>query len=118
MAPVPLPERLVHAFEAIDRIEKIWSGKTFEAYASDPVLSAATERFLEKICEAVKHIPDDMKSEYPQIPWAQIRGLGNRLRHGYETIDAVVVWDIVRNDLTPLRAALLAIRATAASRDQ
>ena len=56
-----------------------------------------------------------MKTNHPQIPWAQIRGLGNRLRHGYETIDAEVVWDIVHKDLGLLRSALIAIRDKAPS---
>ncbi len=103
MAPVPLPQRLAYVFEAIDSIEKIWSGKSISAYTGDPILSAATGRFLEKICEAVKHVPDEMKRDHPHIPWVQIRGLGNRLRHGYESIAAEVVWDIVQNDLGPLR---------------
>jgi uncharacterized protein with HEPN domain len=51
----------------------------------------------------------------PEIPWADIRGLGNRLRHEYETVDAVRLWRTVERDLPPLKtaveAALVQLRA-------
>lgn len=88
MAVAPLEERVAHIIEAIDHLDRMWVGKPFTDFVADPILIAATERFLERICEAAKHIPDDRKAAYPRIPWLQIRGLGNRLRHGYETIDS------------------------------
>ena len=111
MATPPLEDRLAHIVDAIRRIETIWRGKSFEDYKCEPVLVAATERYLEKICEAVKHIPKDEKSLHPQIPWVEIRGLGNRLRHGYETIDDALVWDVVTKDLAALKTAIERIRA-------
>lgn len=110
MAAAPLDERLAHILEAIDQLERMWAGKARAAFDADPVLLAATERFLERICEAAKHIPDASKAAHPHIPWTEIRGLGNRLRHGYDAIDADILWDIVSRDLTPLRAAVVAIR--------
>jgi uncharacterized protein with HEPN domain len=111
MAPPPLAARLLHIREAIETIESMWRGKTLNDYIADPIRVAATERFLEKVCEAAKHIPDEQKAFHPQVPWLQIRGLGNRLRHGYETIDAEVIWDIVTKDLGPLGKAVTQILA-------
>lgn len=34
-----------------------------------------------------------------------IRGLGNRLRHAYDSIDAGLIWMIVEKDLLPLKTA-------------
>lgn len=109
MAQVPLADRLAHVEKSIDRIEGICNGMSFDHYLRDPIKAAATERFLEKICEAAKYIPEDQKALHPEIPWVQLRGLGNRLRHGYETIDHAIVWDIVQRDLQPLRSAILQI---------
>lgn len=111
MAPPPLAARLLHIREAIEKIEGIWRGKFLNDYLADPIRAAATERFLEKICEAAKHIPEEHKALHQQVPWVQLRGLGNRLRHGYETIDAEVIWDIVSHDLGPLDAAVANILA-------
>jgi uncharacterized protein with HEPN domain len=37
-------------------------------------------------------------------PWDEIRGMGNRLRHGYDRIDLKIVWDTVRFRLPSLEA--------------
>ena len=106
MAAPPLAARLAHITEAINSLEGMWSDKLLKDYLTDPIRAAATERFLEKICEAAKHIPEEQKTHHSEVPWVEIRGLGNRLRHGYETIDPEVIWDIVCKDLGPLKAAV------------
>ena len=41
----------------------------------------------------------------PDIPWREIRGLGNRLRHEYDTIDLARIWLMIERDLPPLKMA-------------
>jgi uncharacterized protein with HEPN domain len=36
---------------------------------------------------------------------AEIRGLGNRLRHEYDTVDLARIWLLVERNLPPLKAA-------------
>ena len=47
----------------------------------------ATLRNLELIGEAATHIPDDIRSAHPDIPWRMIIATRNRLIHGYLGID-------------------------------
>jgi len=51
-------------------------------------------------------IPDDIRERYPEIPWAQIVGFRNRLIHGYFLVDYGIIWEIVQNELSPLRRRL------------
>ncbi len=39
----------------------------------------------------------------PGLPWADIQGLGNRLRHEYDAIDGRQIWLTVKNDLPTLK---------------
>jgi uncharacterized protein with HEPN domain len=39
-------------------------------------------------------------------PWADIRALGNIIRHEYDAIDPAVIWKIVEDDLLPLEKAV------------
>jgi len=39
-----------------------------------------------------------------------IAGIGNILRHDYQRIDAAIIWKAVKDDLPPLKEALLALR--------
>ncbi|MGQ0566091.1 MAG: HepT-like ribonuclease domain-containing protein [Gemmobacter sp.] len=42
----------------------------------------------------------------PGIPWRAIRGMRNRIAHGYFDIDLAVVWQTVQPELPPLVAQL------------
>jgi uncharacterized protein with HEPN domain len=82
--------RLKDVVEAIDQIENLLRGKSHEALAEDRVTKAAFERFLEILSEASRHIPDDMKSLRPDIPWRRISDIGNHLRHAYDRVDSAI----------------------------
>ncbi len=70
------------------------------------MLNLALVRLLEIIGEAANRIPNDEQAQYPQIPWAQVVSLRNRLIHGYDSVDFDILWQIVSQDLPPLIAAL------------
>ena len=61
---------------------------------------------VEIVGEAASAVGTETVARYPQIPWRQIRGMRNRLVHGYYEIDLNIVWDTVENNLAPLAAAL------------
>lgn len=44
-----------------------------------------------------------------QIPWRNMRGMRNRIAHGYFDIDLEVVWDTVQTALPSLRLQLAAL---------
>jgi len=52
-----------------------------------------------------------LQATQPQIPWAQIIGIGNVLRHEYHRISDTVVWNVVQDRLQPLQAAIEAMEA-------
>lgn len=45
-------------------------------------------------------------AEHRQIPWNSMRGMRNRLAHGYFAIDLDVVWETVQSDLPVLLTQL------------
>ena len=47
------------------------------------------------------------KNGVPAYNGWDIRGMGNWLRHQYEGIELPVIWETVRADLPPLKAAVL-----------
>lgn len=52
-------------------------------------------------------------AQYPQVPWRSMKGMRNRLAHGYFDINLDVVWDTVQTALPSLLAQLPAIRNAA-----
>jgi uncharacterized protein with HEPN domain len=57
------------------------------------------------ISEATAKLGDTAADLRPDIPWREIRGLGNRLRHAYDTVDLARIWPVVERDLPPLGTA-------------
>lgn len=86
--------------EGIDQNEFMAHGVTYDA----------TLRNLELIGEAALHIPDDIRSAHPEIPWRMIIATRNRLIHGYLGIDDDTLWSIIRDDVTVLLPMLMKLK--------
>ena len=102
---IRLRHMLDHAQEALALAE----GKTREDVDQDRLLELALVRLLEIVGEAASRIPEEECARFPEIPWAQIVGLRNRLIHGYDAVDLDIFWQIVVADLPPLVANLESI---------
>ena len=102
--------RLRHILGASGNVEQLVANATVDDFAADVVKVAALERFLEIVSEASRHIPDALKESHGSaIPWRNIAGLGNILRHAYAKSDLGILWDISHRDLPELRAAVSAM---------
>ena len=100
---------LADVLDGIDALEDFTARRSFADFGRDRMLRDAVERNIERISEASRRLPDDLKAAYPSIPWRDIAGNGNVLRHGYDAVAASEIWDIVTNDLAPPRAAVEAM---------
>jgi uncharacterized protein with HEPN domain len=106
------PQRALHLrlhdmIEAIDRARSVAEGIDFETFAADWIKRLAAERTIEIISEASRHVPDELRTGAPHIPWHQIAGIGNKLRHDYDRVEAETIWAVIQNDLIPLRDAVM-----------
>lgn len=101
---------LVEILEAIEGVETHTAGKSLADFQQDWLLRLAIQRALEIISEATRHIPDDLLSLAPDVPWKQIRGIGNVLRHEYHKIADDVVWAVITENIAPLKTAIEAIQ--------
>jgi len=79
---------------------------SLESLLIDWKATAALERFIEIIGEAVKRLPLELREEYPDIPWKEIAGTRDRLSHGYDDLDYQVLWDAVQTDIPDLLPAI------------
>jgi uncharacterized protein with HEPN domain len=97
-----LAPRLTDIVEAIEHIRSETAGVTLDAFEVDWRKRWLVERGVEIISEASRRLSDELKARHPGIPWAKVAGIGNVLRHDYESISAPVMWKLVQDDLPPL----------------
>lgn len=81
-------------------------GRSREDIAADRMLLRSLERELEIIGEAASKVSAEFRSAHPEMPWADMMGMRNRLIHAYFDISLSIVWSTVREDLPALIAQL------------
>ncbi len=111
MPPREWRVRLTDIVEATERALGYVRGLTFDQFASDPRTVDAVSYAIVVIGEAVKAVPEAITLAAPEIPWADVRGMRNKVAHEYFGVDVKVLWQTVREDLPPLLAALKALGA-------
>ena len=56
-----------------------------------------------QIGELSKGLSNELISKYNKIPWKQIKGMRDRIGHGYETIDVDIVWNTAIDNIEELK---------------
>ena len=92
--------------EAIDAIKRFTQGMDAAAFREDVKTVAAVERKLQVISEAAIRLGEQAEVLCPGLPWRDIRGIGNWLRHQYDRVDVDAIWRTVTEDLLPLENAV------------
>lgn len=106
MAKATLGDRLRHMMDAIEAVVRHADGKSFDQYLADELLRRAVERWLEIVSEASRHVPEELKDRYPEVPWRAVADFGNVLRHGYAGVIDRRVFEIIGHDLPVLKRVI------------
>ncbi len=101
-----LAEYLEDILTAISQIEKFTSGLTLEDFSNNEVIFLAVVQAITVIGEAVKNVPDELRRNYPDIPWKSIAGMRDKLVHEYWAIDEKVVWKVVKENTSLLKVRI------------
>jgi uncharacterized protein with HEPN domain len=83
----PWQERVEHILDAIAEIEVFLAGMGRDEFLADAKTLKAATANLTIIGEAARHIPDAVVQSSPHIPWPLMRGMRNRIVHGYYQVD-------------------------------
>ena len=94
---------------SINAIEEFISDMDFKAFSNDRKTSSATIRELEVIGEAVGKVSVELKTEYQDINWRDIKDLRNLLIHEYFGIDLEIIWNIVIKDIPTFKNNIIRV---------
>jgi uncharacterized protein with HEPN domain len=105
-----LADYLSHMLEAARLAREYVEGVVKADFLKDRRTQQAVVLNLITIGEAASRIVSDhsdFAAAHLEIPWAQMRGMRNRMAHGYFDIDLNIVWETVKSSLPELERQLL-----------
>ena len=103
MSPREWLFRLEDIVESSALIAVYVQGMSYADWVKDRKTIDAVVRNLQIIGEATNHVPEDVRSRYSDVPWAQLRGMRNILIHEYFGVDTDILWRAATEDVPRLR---------------
>jgi uncharacterized protein with HEPN domain len=95
--------QLADIYESIVAVERFVENMTFEEFCAEEKTVAAVERKLSVISEAAVRLGEEGSRLCPDIPWRDVRGIGNWLRHQYDRVDRETIWTTLERDLPAMK---------------
>ena len=100
---------LRHILDATSLIEEYLSGIDEANFLKTTLVQDGVIRQLEIIGEASNHVSRYLQNTYPEIPWADIVGMRNKLIHGYFGVDLEKVWMTAQEDIPYLKEKIIGL---------
>ena len=94
---------LLYIVDHCNRIEEKTKGVSEEEFFSNEDIKEIVCFNLLQIGELANKFTVDFLKKYPNVPWEKMRGLRNRIVHGYGAIKIDRVWATVNKDIKPLK---------------
>ena len=101
--PLKDKTRLEHILMSAENVIRFTKGKTFDDMQADDMMSYAVVYNIMSIGEAAYHLSKAFRGEHPDTQWEIIMKMRNVLAHDYYKLNIQTVWEVVQNDLPPLR---------------
>ena len=94
--------RLLHMLEAARHAGEFSAGMTRSSFEQNILRQYALARAVEVVGEAARNVTEEFQMARPEIAWAEITGMRNRLAHAYFDINLDVLWRAVTVEMPAL----------------
>jgi uncharacterized protein with HEPN domain len=106
---------LAHMLDAIRQARGYVEGLTKQDFLDDRKTQDAVILKLLVLGEVAAQIVNecpDFAGRHPEVPWKEMRGMRNRMAHGYFDTNLDIVWDTLHGSLPDLEDKIAQIPAT------
>lgn len=95
-------EAILDLHKALQKILTFTQGMSEAEFMRDEKTQSSVLYQFIIVGEAVNRLSDEFKAQNSQVPFAQIRGMRNRVVHEYSAVDQAIVWEAIRTDIPEL----------------
>ena len=116
-----LPDYIDHIQQAATDVCSFVDGLAKADFLSDKRTQQAVIMSLIIIGEAATRVMEGYAAftqSHPEVPWRNMRGMRNRMAHGYFDVNLELVWQTAQEWLPELLKQLPAVRLDAATKDR
>jgi uncharacterized protein with HEPN domain len=99
--------RLQHMLDAAREAVSFFDTLKNDHLEQNRIVSQAIVRSIEIVGEAASQLSKAYRENNPELPWAQIIGMRNRVVHAYFDIDYALVQSTVKHDFPVLIGQLM-----------
>jgi uncharacterized protein with HEPN domain len=92
----------LHMVDAANEALSFVANKSKTELEADRALALALVKSIEIVGEAASKVSREVRSRSPEIPWADLIAMRNRLIHSYFDVNLDIVWQTVSVELPPL----------------
>ena len=89
--------------ENMERAKDFIKEMNYDEFVKDTKTNFAVLRCLEIIGEATKHIPEQIRQKYPEVPWKDIAGMRDKVIHFYFGVKLDRVWLVIKEDIVQIK---------------
>lgn len=94
---------LFDILDSIEKIEEYTKNLSEDEFFDNIQIQDAVVRRIGIIGEAVKNLPISFRNKHSNISWKKIAGTRDVIIHDYSGVDADLVWEIIKNDISKLK---------------
>lgn len=96
-------EQMLDAARRVSRLAREHGRTTFD---DNDVLRLAALHLIQRLGEAASRLSADFRAAHPELPWAEMIGMRNRIVHSYDDLDPDIIWQVASADVEAVIAAL------------
>ena len=99
-------QRVRDILDAARAIRSFVEGMDESAFRVDRRTLDAILRNLTVIGEAARHVPEDFRARFREVPWLEMADMRNVVVHEYFGVDVEILWQTATRDVPELEALL------------
>ncbi len=99
-------EFLKDIIKFMEKAENFVLNMSYEEFIEDEKTIFSVIRALEVVGEAIKHIPSNIRGQFPEIPWRIIAGMRDILAHDYFIVDLETLWETIQKNIPDVKPLL------------